>query len=125
GVSADVNGAFELSSVIHLIRPLGARARDLETMRIEVARVDAAALFFHALQVPLRRADTEEPPLDDFSTWVRGVLQDSETAERIAFAVQSRGGSPDELRAGLLEVLETVSEKDRIARDAPEGAEFE
>src|SRR5262245_3357111 len=114
-----MDDTFELISVIHLVRPAGERATDLETLRAGIARAEAATLFYHTLQCPMRWPDAEEPKDDDLSTWVRGVIQDSETAERLAFAVQSHGGSATDLRSGLLEVLEAVPEPVRIARDAP------
>jgi hypothetical protein len=115
---------FELMSVIHLVRPAGERAGDLEQLRAGIARVDAATLFYHTLQCPMRWPESEEPRDDDLSTWVRGVVQDSETAERLAFAVQSHGGSATDLRGALLEVLESVPEPVRVSRDAPPEAAF-
>ncbi len=115
---------FELRSVVHLIRPAGGRARDLETLRAGIVGATAATLFYHAVQCPLRRPNSAELPPDDLSAWVHGVVQDRETAERISFAVQSRAGSAAELREALLEVLESIPEKDRIARAAPPESEF-
>ena len=115
---------FELRSVVHLVRPAGARARNLESLRLWIAEATAATLFYHAVQCPLRRPDSSELPPDDLSAWVHGVVQDRETAERISFAVQSRAGSASELREALLEVLGGVPEKDRFARAAPPESEF-
>ena len=120
----DVSGAFELTSVVHLVRPAGDRARDLETLRAGVERAGTDSLFYHAIQCPLRRPDSRELPPDDLSAWVSGVLQDRETAERLSFAVQSHGGSEAELRQALLDALESVSEKERRARAAPAESEF-
>ncbi|HKQ57167.1 MAG TPA: DUF5752 family protein, partial [Candidatus Eisenbacteria bacterium] len=117
-------GAFELRSVVHLVRPAGPRARNLESLRLWIAESTAATLFYHAVQCPLRRPDSAELPPDDLSAWVHGVVQDRETAERISFAVQSRASSAHDLREGLLEVLDSVSERDRGARGAPEESEF-
>lgn len=115
---------FELRSVVHLVRPAGSRARDLEGLRAGIAGATPATLFYHAVQCPLRRPTSSETPPDDLSAWVHGVVQDRETAERISFAVQSRAGTADELRGALLEVLDHLSEKDRISRDAPAESEF-
>jgi hypothetical protein len=123
-VAVTTGDTFELMSVIHLVRPVGEQAGDLEALRAGIARADTATLFYHTLQCPLRMPDTEEPKDDDLSTWVRGVVQDSETAERLAFAVQAHGGSPTDLRGALLEVLESVPEPVRVARDAPPEAAF-
>jgi hypothetical protein len=65
----------------------------------------------------------EQPP-DDFSHWVHGVVQDRETAERMAFALQTSCDSPEMLREGLLDVLAPMSEATRRRRDAPEDGAF-
>jgi hypothetical protein len=119
-MTMDAIGPFELVSVVHLVRPSGHRASNLEELRIGVERADAASLFYHAIQAPLRRPDNSGgPPPDDFSAWANGVLQDRETAERLSFAVQGHGSSEAELRQALLEALGSVSEKDRRERAAP------
>jgi hypothetical protein len=120
----DAAAAFELTSVVHLVRPAGDRARDLETLRAGVQRAGAESLFYHAIQCPLRRPDSSGLPPDDLSAWVNGVLQDRETAERLSFAVQGHGGSEAELRQALLEALESVSEKERRERAAPAESAF-
>jgi hypothetical protein len=117
-------GPFELASVVHLVRPAGAKARDLETLRLGIEGVHAASLFYHTIQCPLRRPDSSGLPADDFSAWVNGVLQDRETAERLSFAVQGHGGSETELRQALLDALGSVSEKERRERAAPTESAF-
>lgn len=116
--------SFELHSVVHLVRPAGGRARNLESLRLWIAEATTATLFYHTVQCPLRHPTSAEPPPDDLSAWVRAVVQDHETAERISFAVQSRAGSAADLREALLEVLGAVPEKDRFSRAAPPESEF-
>jgi hypothetical protein len=120
----DRSDTFELTSVVHLVRPAGDRAGDLETLRAGVEHASAESLFYHAIQCPLRRPESSGLPTDDFSAWVNGVLQDRETAERLSFAVQGHGGSEVELRHALLDALESVSEKDRRDRAAPTESAF-
>jgi len=115
---------FELTSVVHLVRPAGARARTLESLRLWIAEATAATLFYHTVQCPLRHPESAELPSDDLSAWVAGVVQDRETAERLSFAVQSRSGSAADLREALLDVLEHVPDKDRFARAVPPESEF-
>jgi hypothetical protein len=115
---------FELTAVVHLVRPAGRTARNLEQLRAGIETVDERGLFFHTLQGLLRQPAAEDPQADDLSAWVNGVVQDRETAERLAFAVQAGGTLPGALRAALLRVLESVPEKARLARDAPEGGDF-
>ncbi len=114
---------FELQSVIHLVRPLGARAHDLDELRDGIAVAPDSSLFVHTIQAQLRHATAHGLPPDDFSSWVNGVVQDRETAERLAFDVHQAGGSPATLRAALLATLDTLSREERRRRDSPrEGA---
>ena len=115
---------FELTSVVHLVRPAGRHASNLEELREGIAQSSASSLFGHTLQCQLRHPAASTLPPDDFSSWVNGVVHDRETAERISFAVQAHGGSPAELRAALLDLLGSVPQAQRIERDAPAEGDF-
>src|SRR5438132_8977059 len=114
---------FPLLGVVHLVRPAGRTARDLESLRAGIAEASVQSLFYHAYQPLLRTTAASDAPPDDFSAWVNGVVQDRETAERLSFAIQDRSSSAAELRSALVEVLEALPEKTRRARDAPEEGE--
>jgi hypothetical protein len=116
--------AFPLTGVVHLVRPVGREACDLEELRAGIVEASPTSLFYHALQPLLRFAESAGQPPDDFSHWVHGVVQDRETAERLAFALQTCADSPTELRQGLLGVLELMPEGTRRRRDAPEDGGF-
>jgi len=115
---------FELQSVVHLVRPAGRTAHDLDQLRQGIADSSPETLFYHSLQHQLRQPTVEELHPADFTGWVNGVVQDRETAERIAFAIEQRGGSPDELRDALLEVLDAIPPRTRVQRDSPEDGDF-
>jgi hypothetical protein len=108
----------------HLLRPAGRTAHHLEALRMGIAEASAQTLFNHALGPQLRHPSAEELPPDDFSSWVNGVVQDRETAERLRFAIQECGGSTDAMRLAMIEVLDRIPEKARISRDAPEDGDF-
>jgi hypothetical protein len=110
--------------VVHLVRPTGARAANLQELREGISEAPAGSLFHHAVQPPLRAPSAEEPGPDDFSAWLGGVLQDRETAERVSLAVQHAPASAEALRAALLAALDRLPEPDRRARVAPTGGEF-
>jgi hypothetical protein len=120
----DAERAFPLAGVVHLVRPTGARARDLDELRACIAGAPARSLFCHTLQCQLRDPSSAELPPDDFTAWVNGVLQERETAERLSLAVQLQAASVEELRGALLAVLEALPEKRRAARTAAEGGEL-
>ncbi len=115
---------FELVSVVHLVRPTGARARNLEGLRAGIAAAAPDCLFYHACQYVLRFHDADELPPNDFAAWVEGVVQDRETAERLAFAAAQESHHLAGLRRALLAVLEAIPENTRLTRDAPEEGEF-
>jgi hypothetical protein len=122
-MSVDASRGFELSGVVHLVRPAGIEVSDLEQLRAALEHVPERSLFFHTAGRLLRFPATAELPPDDLSLWVSGVVQDRQTGERLSFAAEG-ANSAETLRAALLSVLGSVSEKDRIAHDAPPGGEF-
>jgi len=109
---------FEVCGVVHLIRPLGRTATNLETLRQGIAEVEPASLFFHAVQPPLRSPASSDLPPDDFSAWIGGVLQDYETAERLTFATQHGGLGPVPMREALMSVLERPRRNHSVPEDA-------
>jgi uncharacterized protein DUF5752 len=115
---------FEIQSVVHLVCPTGDSARHLEELRDAIARASDRSLFWHIAGGQRREPWCAELAPDDFSAWVGTVVQDRVTAERLSYAVQSRRGASEPLRAALLETLESVGERQRRARAAPEGGEF-
>lgn len=114
---------FELSGVVHLVRPAGIEVSDLEQMRVALERVPERSLFHHTASRLLRHPASEELPPDDLSGWVAGVVQDRETAERMLFAAEGARSSAS-LRDALIKVLNAVPEKMRTAHDSPPGGEF-
>jgi len=116
---------YALHHVVHLVRPLGVRAGDLEQLLQGLLTAPEDSLFHHAVQYPLRDPGAEQLSPDDFSAWIGGVVQDDETAERMSFVVQGANTSPSALRAAVLEVLNGVPPRRRVERDAPEGSAFQ
>jgi uncharacterized protein DUF5752 len=119
-----VSSRFELQSVVHLVRPAGRLAHHLEELRVGIGASSPQTLFYHSLQHVLRHPAVEELHPADFTAWINGVVQDRETAERVAFAIEQSANTPDQLRDSLLEVLDSIPEKTRVLRDAPEDGEF-
>ncbi len=115
---------FELAGVVHLVRPLHLQAANLEELLLGVSSAPPSSLFYHAVQCQLRTPPGDDLPLDDFSSWVNGVVQDRELAERLSYAVQSAAGPAEALRRAVLETLGALSEDKRRSRAAPPGGEF-
>ncbi|MFI5370396.1 MAG: DUF5752 family protein [Candidatus Eisenbacteria bacterium] len=115
---------FELSGVVHLVRPVGERVSELESLRTALSRVPDRALFFHTRARWLHRPESDELPPDDVSAWVGGVIQDREVAERLSYAADLAGESAAALRVAWLAVLDTVPERARNTHAAPPGGEF-
>jgi hypothetical protein len=119
-----VTQPFQLTGVVHLIRPVHRVASNLDELRDGIESVEHSTLFYHAVQFPLRAPAEDELPPDDFSAWVHGVLQDREAAERLALARLEGAAGPEALRAALVAALDAISPGTRRARVAPEGGAF-
>ena len=114
--------AHPLSGVVHLVRPVGPRARGLASLRTAIAELPDRSLFYHCVHQRLRHPSGDEPPPDDLAAWAATVLQDREAAERLAFATQTRNGGASELRAALLEVLDALVSRSRHDVEVPDEA---
>lgn len=112
---------LELAGVVHLMRPTGARAHDLATLRAALADAAPGVWFAHTVQHRLRFSSAREAPEADLAHWVGAVLQDLETAERLAFAIADRGGSADAARSAVLEVLDAAAGR---THRAPDGGDL-
>jgi Family of unknown function (DUF5752) len=119
-----VSDGFALAGVVHLVRPVGRRAENLEELRLGIAEAPPTSLFYHAVQCQLRAPDGDELPPDDFSAWVEGVVQDRETAERLSYVVQSAGAAAEPLRDALVATLLAATAASKRPGAAPPGGEF-
>src|SRR5262249_49925840 len=96
------------------------RAETLDDLLRELAIADARVLFYHTQMPRLRPAGRDDVAIDDISAWLRGVVQDAETAERMAFALESTPRTTHDLRHALVSVLDAVPARTRARRAAPE-----
>jgi hypothetical protein len=119
-----VTEPFELTGVVHLVRPVGERLGDLASLRTSLNRLPERALFHHTRYRLLQTPDMGELPPDDVSAWVGGVLQDRETAERMSYVADAGGDSPESLRRGWSDVLDALPERTLATRVAPAGGEL-
>lgn len=110
-----------LSGAVYLVRPTGARAETLDDLLRELAVAEPRVLFYHTQMPRLRPAGRDDVAIDDISAWLRGVVQDQETAERVAFALESTERTVHQLRHALVSVLDAVPARSRVRRAAPEG----
>lgn len=117
--------AFVLRGVVHLTRPLGRQVHSLQELRDAIAEVEDASLFLHVALDRLGLPNDEDPDLDDWSAWVRGVVQHPEAAERLSFAVSRHPAIDPGLRTDAVAALDRVPEAERRAATAPQGGAFE
>jgi hypothetical protein len=115
--------SFRFASVAHLEAPLGVVAQTLDALRDGLTAAPPEALFQHVTRIAVRHPRARDLPANDFARWAGVALQDWETSERLAFAGPPNISSLDELRAGLIRVLESVPAR-RRRREAPEEATF-
>jgi hypothetical protein len=83
---------FELIGVVHLVRPTGVRAHDLDSLLQALDRAPDSALFYHAVHPRLRHAIAAETPPDDLRPWVGGTAGRGD--RRFELAVRHHGDPP-------------------------------
>jgi len=113
-----------LEAAVYLVHPTGRTASNLDELKNLIEGASDDELFFHSQMSRLRHREEDDLAIDDFSGWARGVIQDPQTAERLAFAVQTSPHDPGQLRLTLLEVLGSMSAADRLRHSAPDGGAF-
>ncbi len=113
-------GVFAVESAVYLSRPAGPPVLDLEELRQALLGAGPEVLFHHVQLPRLRELDDDESSEDDFTVWVRGVLQDAAIAERLGFVVQSAATDAAAVRHALTTWLATLPPAVRRARRAPE-----
>jgi len=129
-VSADVGTGtgrppFEPEAVVYLVQPAGREVANLDELLQAARTADTATLFLHTQMPRLRPETGDDAPVDDLSGWVRGVVQDVATAERMAFAIAAAKPEIEDVRARLVDVLDSIPQKTRIQQAAPEGGRLE
>lgn len=116
---------FTLRGVVHLLRPLGRQVRTLQELRDAIADIEDASVFLHVALDRMGLASDDDHELDDWSAWVRGVVQHPEAAERLEFAVSRHPQLGPALRADAIAALDRVPETERRTAAAPPGGALE
>jgi hypothetical protein len=112
---------FELSGVVYLAQPAGRAVANLDELLAQFTAADRETVFLHTQMPRLRPHTGEDLPVDDLSAWVGGVVQDTTTAERLAFAMHAANPEVEDVRAAILRVLEAIPARTRLGHAAPVG----
>jgi hypothetical protein len=119
-VAPDGSG-FELSSVVYLLQPSGHTVQNLDELLARIKVTDPESIFLHT-QMPRLRTHTDDGiPGDEISGWVRGVVQDAATAEKLAFSIQAADNEVESVREAIVKVLDAIPERTRVQHAAPPG----
>lgn len=119
--SAPDRPPFELSGVVYLLQPAGYAVANLDELLTRIASADPETVFLHTQMPRLRPHADDAVPVDDLSGWVRSVVHDAGTAERLAYAIQSTNAEVEDVRAAIVRVLEAVPQRARTEHAAPPG----
>jgi hypothetical protein len=100
---------FIQSHVIEV--PTMREARSLAEFRNDLAEVDASAIYYHAVEVPVRRARRS----GDFAEWLRGALDRPDLADQVD-RIDLYFLSLERVRAQILGLLDAALEHDAARR---------
>jgi hypothetical protein len=115
---------FEFSTRLTLTKLTGRRASDLAGLLEHLRVVPLSVVFHHTHHFLVQHQHLNPEPPNDFAYWVTNVLQESWLGERLAAIDTVQFAHLRDLRARLVQVIESYLEQTRELRVAPAGEEF-
>ncbi len=115
---------FEFSTRLTLTKLTGRRASDLAGLLEHLRAVPLSVVFHHTHHFLVQHQHLNPEPPNDFAYWVTNVLQESWLGERLAAIDTVQFAHLRDLRARLVQVIESYLEQTRELRVAPAGEEF-
>jgi len=115
---------FEFWTRLTLTKLTGRRASDLAGLLEHLRAVPLSVVFHHTHHFLVQHQHLNPEPPNDFAYWVSNVLQESWLGERLAAIDTVQFSHLRDLRARLVQVIESYLEQTRELRVAPAGEEF-
>jgi Family of unknown function (DUF5752) len=115
---------FEFRTRLTLTKLTGRQASDLAGLLEHLRAVPLSVVFHHTHHFLVQHQHLNPEPPNDFAYWVTNVLQESWLGERLAAIDTVQFAHLRDLRARLVQVIESYLEQTRELRVAPAGEEF-
>ncbi len=115
---------FEFWTRLTLTKLTGRQAADLAGLLEHLRAVPLSVVFHHTHHFLVQHQHLNPEPPNDFAYWVTNVLQESRLGERLAAIDTVQFTHLRDLRARLVEVMESHLEQSHELRTAPAGEEF-
>lgn len=115
---------FEFWTRLTLTRLTGRQASDLAGLLEHLRVVPLSVVFHHTHHFLVQHQHLNPEPPNDFAYWVTNVLQESWLGERLAAIDTVQFAHLRDLRARIVEVIESYLEQTHELRVAPAGEEF-
>jgi hypothetical protein len=115
---------FEFSTRLTLTKLTGRQAADLAGLLEHLRVVPLSVVFHHTHHFLVQHQHLNPEPPNDFAYWVTNVLQEDWLGERLAAIDTVQFSHLRDLRARLVQVIESHLEQTRALRVAPPGEEF-
>lgn len=115
---------FQVQDCAQIAIALGRQAHNLRELRDQILTVPEGAVFTH-FWMPKLRPGFEAPEfLNDFASWAQDQLHDNRTAEKLALVNPMDYAGVEELRVGLLEVVEDCLFENELVHSVAPGDQF-
>ena len=98
--------SFIFDTELHLVVVTGIKARTLQELRTELARISESSVFLHTHQEYLAHDFQQTTRYNDFARWVSEVLREEPLAEKLAAIDLLAFTSIAELRDALLRTID-------------------
>ncbi len=120
-----MSDVFQFSSSASLEMLTGKRARNLRELLDLLRTCEASSVFYHTFSAFLKLREADVPFNSDFAVWVAGSLNEKALAEKLTAIDFSEYGTIEQLRARLIEIIETHGEEKPSALEKTAEAPFD
>ena len=126
GETKKAQNPFLFYTKLDLVEVLGKKAKNLQELLEFLRKAPASSVYYHTHRYLRQHHFLSPEPPNDFAYWVRGMLGDRVLAERLFSMDILDFKNIEELRAALVEIIEThlAANPEYGNRSVPPGYEF-
>jgi hypothetical protein len=115
---------FYFYTRFNLIELLGKKARNLTELLDGIKSVPDSSIYYHTHRFLQQHHYLSPEPPNDFAYWITNVLQETALGEKVASIDIIQFSKIDDLRMGLIKILQDHLGKKKRRINCPEDAEF-
>ncbi|MDD4868945.1 MAG: DUF5752 family protein [Kiritimatiellae bacterium] len=115
---------FRFYSQAHLVKVLGRKANNVETLVEGIKNVPGSSIYYHTHRFLQQHHYLSPEPPNDFAYWIGSILNQARLAEAIASVDTVSFVRIEDLRQAFIKILTASLKHERNSMECPEGQDF-